>query len=64
MASSSHNLDHCTPTNRIEPRDVVIWQDVGQFAPQSPPDQSARQRRRSRVCDIKSTRTKLSLAID
>jgi hypothetical protein len=65
MASISHNLDHCTATNRFETtRDVVIWQDVEQFAPQSPPFRSARQRGRSRVCDIKSNRTKLSLAID
>jgi hypothetical protein len=64
MASISHNLDYCTPTNRLETRDVVIRQDVEQFAPQSPPYRSARQRGRSRVCDIKSNRTKLSLAID
>jgi hypothetical protein len=64
MASISHNLDHCTATNRFETRDVTIGQDVEQFAPQSPPFRSARQRGRSRVCDIKSTRTKLALAID
>jgi hypothetical protein len=64
MASISHNLDHCTATNCIETSDVVIMQDVEQFAPQSPPDRSARQRGRSRVCDIKSTQAQLSLAID